>query len=133
MSILNHNDAVEILRLKKDDSSEIPNKEKIDEAYFKMLRRYPPEMFPERALLIRSAYNSLIANDDFWKGLIENETIDVSSFISDIISNRTCNRDCCDRDFSNNQSHNPDNSLNIDQPFFAREILIELFPSDSKK
>ncbi|MBF0311932.1 MAG: hypothetical protein HQK52_00860 [Oligoflexia bacterium] len=54
----------------------------IEQAYQKMVKRYPPEFFPEKFIEIRKAYNLLIANDDFWKELLESEHLDLSFLYS---------------------------------------------------
>ena len=51
--------ALKILRVEKGASPEA-----LREAYVKMVRRYPPEHFPEKFAAVKRAYSRLCADDD---------------------------------------------------------------------
>ena len=52
--------AYELLRVEKNASPET-----VRNAYVRLVRRYPPEHFPEKFVLLRNAYQQLTLNDDF--------------------------------------------------------------------
>ena len=67
-------DALNILNLGPDT----PSYKKIEAAYMKMIQRYPPEVFPQKATNIRKAYDTLILSDEHIYELLINEDKDLS-------------------------------------------------------
>lgn len=55
--------AQKILNIPKHSPS-TPSQE-IENAYLKMMRRYPPEVFPQKATVIRKAYDVLMLTDEY--------------------------------------------------------------------
>lgn len=47
----------------------------VENAYLKMIKRYPPEIFPQKVTKIRKAYNTLIINDEYMNELFFSEEI----------------------------------------------------------
>ncbi|MDR1050829.1 MAG: J domain-containing protein [Deltaproteobacteria bacterium] len=45
--------------------------EEIREAYVKLVRRYPPEQFPEKFLLVKLAYEKLTLHDDLLEDMYQ--------------------------------------------------------------
>ncbi|MBF0208536.1 MAG: hypothetical protein HQK53_16795 [Oligoflexia bacterium] len=69
--MLTKEDAIKLLRT----NTEIIDHDELLRVYLKMMRRYPPEVFPEKAMQIREAYQVLAAGDDFWKEFIEGDEL----------------------------------------------------------
>jgi DnaJ-class molecular chaperone len=65
--------AYEILRVSRDAAPE-----EVRAAYVKLVRRYPPEHFPERFAAVRSAYEKLCLSDDYLQGLLETGTLNMT-------------------------------------------------------
>ncbi|MDR2174413.1 MAG: J domain-containing protein [Synergistaceae bacterium] len=61
--------AYEILRVSRGASPE-----EVRAAYVKLVRRYPPEHFPEKFTVLRKAYAKLCLGDDYLQGLLETDT-----------------------------------------------------------
>ncbi|MBF0312630.1 MAG: hypothetical protein HQK50_06195 [Oligoflexia bacterium] len=70
--MLTQEDACKILRVSAGEAHD-----KIESAYLKMMKRYPPEFFPEKSLAIRQAYNFLVGDDEFWKHFIQDDSLDL--------------------------------------------------------
>lgn len=64
-------EAVAALRIKEEFWC---NKEEIELAYQKMVRRYPPNLFPDKFRQIRAAYDLLANTNDYWQQFIKSET-----------------------------------------------------------
>ena len=58
--------ALKTLRVESDAEMEA-----IREAYVRMVRRYPPEHFPEKFAAVRRAYNQLCLDDSFLEEIAE--------------------------------------------------------------
>jgi hypothetical protein len=65
--------AYEILRISRDASPE-----EVRAAYVRLVRRYPPERFPERFASFRNAYEKVCLGDDYLEDLLETGTCDMS-------------------------------------------------------
>ncbi|MBF0363577.1 MAG: hypothetical protein HQK49_21330 [Oligoflexia bacterium] len=67
-------EALNILSLpSKSSTSSSSDKEfyqQVENAYQKMIRRYPPEVFPERALLIRKAHDALMFTEEHLREIL---------------------------------------------------------------
>ena len=55
--------------------------EKIEAGYRRMLRRYPPEHFPEQARTLREARARLLQSDDYWQALLTGEMTNLSFLV----------------------------------------------------
>jgi hypothetical protein len=60
--------ACKTLKLARDAGPEA-----VRQAYVRLVRRYPPEHFPEKFIELRRAYQQLTLNDDFIEELCESE------------------------------------------------------------
>ena len=58
--------AYEILRIRRNAAPD-----EVRAAYVRLVRRYPPERFPERFAVIRNAYEKVSLGDDYLKSLLE--------------------------------------------------------------
>jgi curved DNA-binding protein CbpA len=58
-------DAYEILKISRDAAPE-----EVRAAYVKLVRRYPPEHFPERLAAFRNAYDKVCLDDSFLISLL---------------------------------------------------------------
>jgi hypothetical protein len=58
--------AYEILKISRDATPE-----EARAAYVKLIRRYPPEHFPERVASLRNAYGKVCLDDEFLASLFE--------------------------------------------------------------
>jgi curved DNA-binding protein CbpA len=61
--------AYEMLRIPRDAAPE-----EVRAAYVRVVRRYPPERFPERFAAFSNAYQKLCLDDDFLEDLLETGT-----------------------------------------------------------
>jgi curved DNA-binding protein CbpA len=60
--------AYETLRIPRDAAPE-----EVRAAYVRLVRRYPPERFPERFAAIHNAYQKARAGDDYLESLLETD------------------------------------------------------------
>ena len=67
--------AYEMLKVSRDATPE-----EVRTAYVKLVRRYPPEHFPERFAALRNAYEKVCLGDDYLRNLLETDTLDMSLF-----------------------------------------------------
>jgi hypothetical protein len=58
--------AYEILRIQRDATPE-----EVRASYVRLVRRYPPERFPERFAVFRNAYEQVCLGDDYLENLLE--------------------------------------------------------------
>ncbi|MDR1482795.1 MAG: hypothetical protein LBI74_09230 [Synergistaceae bacterium] len=58
--------AYEILRISRDATPE-----ETRAAYVRLVRRYPPERFPERFAALRNAYGKLCLDDEYLQNILE--------------------------------------------------------------
>ena len=58
--------AYEMLRIPRDAAPE-----EVRAAYVKLVRRYPPERFPERFAAFHNAYQKVCLSDDYLENLLE--------------------------------------------------------------
>jgi hypothetical protein len=65
--------AYEILRVARDATPD-----EVRAAYVKLVRRYPPERFPERFAAVRKAYEKLCLGDDYLQNLLETGTLNMT-------------------------------------------------------
>jgi DnaJ-class molecular chaperone len=65
--------AYELLRIPRDASPE-----EVRAAYVRLVRRYPPERFPERFAAIRNAYQKVCLSDDYLENLLGTGTHQMS-------------------------------------------------------
>ena len=61
-------DAYEILKISRDATPE-----EARAAYVKLVRRYPPEHFPERLAAFRNAYDKICLDDEFLLNLLRSD------------------------------------------------------------
>lgn len=66
--MVDRNTALKLLRVNEGASKDL-----LIQAYHKMVRRYPPEFFPERALQIDAAYQRLIYSSEYWHSFLNEE------------------------------------------------------------
>jgi hypothetical protein len=72
---VNTHEALSILKIIKKEGIE-----EVEAAYLKMIKRFPPEHFPEKSILIKNAYNVLVGNRDYWKTVFSFGTLDLLDF-----------------------------------------------------
>ena len=65
--------AFEVLRIPRNATLE-----EVRTAYVRLVRRYPPERFPERFAVIRNAYQKVCLGEDYLKNLLETGISQVS-------------------------------------------------------
>lgn len=58
------NEARKVLEIKSDFENEL------ELSFLKMIKRYPPEFFPEKSLKIRKAFYTLGNDQKFWRDVI---------------------------------------------------------------
>ncbi len=73
-------DAKSILRLPLGGQHDTAQ---VEEAFHKMIRRYPLEQFPEKFTEIRQAYQTLIDPTANFRSLLWDDSLDLSSIIED--------------------------------------------------
>ena len=66
--------------------------EDIEMAYQKMLRRYPPEQFPEKSREIRDAHSVLTESSDYWNGFFDINRLDWSFLVPYVCLSALCRR-----------------------------------------
>ncbi|MDR0616364.1 MAG: hypothetical protein LBG29_06100 [Synergistaceae bacterium] len=65
--------AYELLKIPRNAAPE-----EVRAAYVKMVRRYPPESFPERFAALRNAYEKACLGDDYLQNLLKSGTFRMS-------------------------------------------------------
>ncbi|MDR3354928.1 MAG: J domain-containing protein [Synergistaceae bacterium] len=65
--------AYEILRIRRD-----ADPEEVRAAYVKVVRRYPPERFPERFATFHNAYEKVCLSDDYLQNLLDLGTCEMN-------------------------------------------------------
>ncbi|PCJ21106.1 MAG: hypothetical protein COB02_00530 [Candidatus Cloacimonadota bacterium] len=108
---MNKNEATKILNLNKIDSIK---SEDVENSYKKMIRRYPPENFPQKFEQISQAYKLLSNNDSFWTDFIQTEKLDFS-FLTNY----------------SNQKNNKLKKINekLSKPLSQKELLTKIKPA----
>ncbi|MBF0297246.1 MAG: hypothetical protein HQK51_00890 [Oligoflexia bacterium] len=82
-------EAIKILHLPSGFSNQ-----EIENAYLKMIRRFPPEVFPEKATMIRKAYNALMLTDEYLYELLNESDGDCDNKSNDNSSSNRDDNDC---------------------------------------
>lgn len=72
-------EALAVLRISEESFN---GKECVELAYQKMVRRYPPNLFPDKFRQIRAAYDLLANTNDYWQHFIKSETQDLTFLAS---------------------------------------------------
>jgi hypothetical protein len=65
--------AYEMLRVRRDAAPE-----DVRAAYVKLVRRYPPERFPERFAAFHNAYQKVCLGDDYLENLLKTDTSEMA-------------------------------------------------------
>lgn len=116
--MLNYQMAIKLLRPVNKES---PTLKDIENAYVKMIQRYPSTLFPDKFREIRKAYEFLTNSDDFWKETIESEHPDVSFLANDLMSSDLTNSSLLESD---------QEFLTITMAPFLKRVVYRNFPED---
>ena len=71
---INKSDALNMFKLPSVNWT----KKDLEDAFNKMIRRYPPTQFPEKSIDIQKAYDLLAVGNRYWDDLINSSNLDLS-------------------------------------------------------
>lgn len=85
---MNHQEALKILRLQDGDL----NEQSINKAYQRLIRRYPPESFPQKFGSVKAAYDALTSPAKKIENIFRNDEID-ARWLGSYLKTKDCDAD----------------------------------------